>query len=94
MPRSVRGLGTDVRGETKKGGFLKQESYLFKGDQSSSRLGRREEEEEEQEEDDAAISLIKTCEAWATEAFRLPADFLHSLSQPGKKKRWVMWVTA
>lgn len=83
MPRAaVQGSGPEVRGERTRV-FLKQESYHFKGDQS---LPARPTHEEEEEKADAT-SLIKACEAWATEAFRLPADFLHGLSQPGKKKR-------
>lgn len=78
MPRSVRGLGDAQVGRRD---FLKQESYSFKGHSSRS-------PQEEESVSDAA-TLIRTCEAWATEAFRLPADFLHSLAQPGKKRRSV-----
>lgn len=81
MPRSVRGLG-DAR-TVKRGDILKQESYIFNGGESSSRALPEEDSSSD------ATSLIRTCEAWATEAFRLPADFLHSLAQPGKKKRSV-----
>lgn len=36
-----------------------------------------------------ATSLIRLCEAWATEAFRLPADFLQMLAagQGGKRSK-------
>lgn len=77
MPRSVRGLG-DAHPRRRE--LLKQESYVFKGE--SSRPPREDSVSD-------ATSLIRTCEAWATEAFRLPADFLHSLAQPGKKRRSV-----
>lgn len=78
MPRSVRGLGDAHAGRRD---FLKQESYVIKGRPSAP----------PPPEDSAsdATTCIRTCEAWATEAFRLPADFLHSLAQPGKKRRRV-----
>lgn len=75
MPRSVRGLGDAQAGRRD---FLKQESYSLKG--QSSRPTPEESVSD-------ATTLIRTCEAWATEAFRLPADFLNSLAQPGKKRR-------
>lgn len=36
-----------------------------------------------EEDDPACTSLIRTCEAWATEAFRLPADFFNNLGVGG-----------
>lgn len=80
--RSVRGLGDAHAGRRE---FLTQQSFSFNGQQSSRPSPQQEESISE------ATSLIRTCEAWAAEAFRLPADFLHSLAQPGKKKRSVAW---
>lgn len=78
MPRSVRGLGDSGAGRREN---LKQESYSFRGQQSAAALHEADEEVSD------ATTLIRECEAWAAEAFRLPADFLHSFTQPGKKKR-------
>ncbi|CAB1120431.1 unnamed protein product [Ectocarpus sp. CCAP 1310/34] len=80
MPRSVRGLGDSRAGERE---ILKQESYRINGGESGASPG-------EDESSDAA-SALRVSEAWATEAFRLPADFLHNLAQPGKKKRCEAW---
>lgn len=66
--------------------FLKQQSYSFS--EHPSLVESRSSPEPVAD----ATSLIRTCEAWACEAFRLPGDFLHTLAEApagGKKKRWV-----
>ncbi|CAN0253799.1 unnamed protein product [Laminaria digitata] len=82
MPRSVRGLGEKSRPSQRS--LLQQQSYNFNEHPSvvESRVPSKTTLD--------ADSLIRTCEAWACEAFRLPGDFLHTLAQPAKKKRQVM----
>lgn len=80
MPRSVRGLGESRPSQRS---LLQQQSYNFTEHPSvvESRAPAKTTLD--------ADSLIRTCEAWACEAFRLPGDFLLSLAQPAKKKRQV-----
>ena len=82
MPRVVRGLGESRRSQRT---LLQQQSYNF--DEHPSVVESRAPSKTTLDAD----SLIRTCEAWACEAFRLPGDFLHTLAQPAKKKRQVVY---
>lgn len=83
MPRSVR---SERSTRVAQRSSLTQQSYSFNRHQLVTDSGSSPEKDA-----DPASSFITKCEAWAVEAFSLPADFLYSLSEStATKTRYVV----